>query len=120
VGGVELVLVQGVTVVWTVALGFFGPDALVLAFAEAVAVELLVAVTLELEVAGAVLLAVALSLGLALGLAGLPLAPSGLVPETSGATLGVADLAAVFAGDGGAVDKHPVGGRAAAPKGLFP
>ena len=122
VGGVELVLVQGVTVAWAVALGTFGPDALVLAFAEAVAVALLAAVALELEVADAVLLAVALSLGLALSLAGLPLvlAPSGLVPETSGATLGVTDLAVCFAGDGGAVDEHPVAGTPTAPKELFP
>lgn len=122
VGGVELVLVQGVTVAWAVALGTFGPDALVLAFAEAVAVALLAAVALELEVADAVLLAVALSLELALSLAGLPLvlAPSGLVPETSGATLGVTDLAVCFAGDGGAVDEHPVAGTPTAPKELFP
>jgi hypothetical protein len=121
-GGLELVLLQGVSVAWgAVALGFFGPDALVLAFAEAVAVALLVAVALELEVAGAVLLAVALWLGLALSLAGLPLvlAPSGLVPETSGATLGVTDLAVCFEADREAVGEHP-GASAIAPMELYP
>jgi hypothetical protein len=117
---VELVLVQGVTVASAVALEFFEPDALVLAVADALAAALLVAVPLGLTLADGVALAAGLAAGLAVSLAGLllVLALAGLVTATSGLPLGVADLAAVFAGDGGAVDEHPVGGAGATPTGL--
>jgi hypothetical protein len=91
---------QGVSVALAVVL----PVALVFAVAEAVELALLVAVVpVALAVAVAVLVAVVLSVGLALLLAGLALVLllAGLVPVLAEATLGVADLVVLFAGDDG-------------------
>ena len=90
------------------------PVALVFAVAEAVAegvvVTVLVGVAVVLGVAVVVLVAVVLSLGLALLVVGLALVLllAGLVTVAAGGTLGLADLVALFEGDGEELDGHAV------------
>ena len=99
--GVAVGLAQGVPVTSAVVL----PVALVFAVADADAVVLAVLVLVALAVA--VLVVVVLSVGLAL-LAGLALVLllAGLVAVPAGRALGVADLLALFEGDGEELDGH--------------
>ena len=107
--GVRVRVGQGVAVAWAVVLS---PVALVFALAETVealaegvVVAVPVGVTVVLGVAVTVLVAVVLSLGFVL-LAGLVLVLlAGLVALAAGATLGDADLLALFEGDG---EEHAV------------
>ena len=111
-GFAEPVGVQGVAVGLA---DFLPPVALVLAFADAFELALLVAVALAVPVAGDV--AVAVSPGLVLPPTGLPLDPlsvgllGGLLAALlTGVTLGVTGLAGLAAADDGEIDAHAVDG----------
>jgi hypothetical protein len=107
-GGVGVRLPQGFPAASAVdlVLGLAFADAL--AVAEVVVVTALVAVLVALAVA--VLVAVVPSLGLAPLVAGLALVVplAGLVTVAAGVTLGLADLAVFFAGDGEELGPHTV------------
>jgi hypothetical protein len=109
-GFAEPVVVQGVAVGLA---DFLPPVALVLAFADAFELAVLMAVALAVPVAGGV--AVAVSPGLVLPPTGLPLDPlsvgllAGLLAALlTGVTLGVTDLAGLAAADDGEVGAHAV------------
>jgi hypothetical protein len=112
-GGVAVVGGQGVPVALA---GFLLPAALVVAFAEAAEVVLLVAVPVPVGVGVAVAVSLALALSLAwLPLAPLPVAPVGwLLTELVGGTVGVSDFSdlagvAAVAADDGEADTHAGG-----------
>jgi hypothetical protein len=107
-GFAEPVVVQGAAVGLA---DFLPPVALVLAFADAFELALLMAVALAVPAAAGV--AVAVSPGLMLPLTGLPLDPlsvgllGGLLAALlTGGTLGVTDLAGLAAADDGETDTH--------------